>query len=203
VAGSSPRAGRHRIRASAARGLYALSLLAVLVPDALAEVTESITEETYMADARNDNSLLAALNRASPIREGGRVFHGYTRWHIDWRYWWNASPSGCSITTVKTRVTVGMTLPALTHANDALTRRFDTYSRALRLHEQGHVSIAQKAARDIDAGIQRLPAMASCSQLEQAANRLGHARLEAARAEEQRYDRETGHGRTQGAWLER
>jgi predicted secreted Zn-dependent protease len=196
-------ARRYPASRAAARGLVVLSLLVLLAPNSLAEVAESITQNTYVADARNDSSLLTALNRASPIREGGRIFHGYTRWHIDWRFWWNAGPAGCSITTVKTSLKVGLTLPALTHANAALTGRFDAYIRALRQHEQGHVAIAQAAARDIDIAIRGLPVMTSCDQLAQAANRAGHARLAAARAEEQRYDRETGHGRTQGAWLER
>lgn len=203
AAPSATRQPRPWLRAFALRGLLGLCPFACLVPDAGAEVTESIAYETYVAEPRGEASLLSALNRASPIREGGRIFHGYTRWYIDWRFWWQEGAAGCAITTVKTSVKVGVTLPELRSSDAALSRQFATYLRALRHHEQGHVAIAQSAARDIDSALRRLPPMASCRLLEMTANELGQGRLDAARAEEQRYDRDTGNGRTQGAWLER
>jgi len=187
----------------AVRGLLVVWLSASLVPTALADVTQSMRQETYVAEARAGVSLLTALNAASPIREGGRIFHGYTRWFVDWRFWWHDGATGCSITSVQTTLDIKVTLPQLASTDAALSQRFSTYIAALRRHEQGHVDLAQAAAREIDAGLQRLPPMASCRVLETTANRFAHARLDAARSEERRYDRETGNGRAQGAWLER
>ena len=182
-------------------------ILVCLVPGlplaAQAEVSETVEQRHYTAELRNGASLLAALNRASPIRERGRIFHGYTRWFVEWRFHWRDGADGCEISQVSTALRVTVTLPRL-RTNDAdATARFETYVAALETHEMGHVQVARDAARDIDAGLRTLPPSPTCGALEQAANALGHRRLEAARAVERRYDRDTGHGRTQGAWLAR
>ncbi|NTV14747.1 MAG: DUF922 domain-containing Zn-dependent protease [Desulfobulbaceae bacterium] len=48
----------------------------------------------YQVQAANNQSLLAALNAASPIREDGEVFHGYTEWNITWRFVWRHGSNG-------------------------------------------------------------------------------------------------------------
>jgi predicted secreted Zn-dependent protease len=168
-----------------------------------AEVTAAISYKTYAVDHKAGTPILRALNNASPIRENGEIFHGYTSWNIKWRFWWNQEPNGrCSFTRINTSLTSVITLPELVSSDQRASIVFSNYLDSLRQHELGHVEIARATARKIDDTIMTLPPMDSCPLLEQTANRLGQQLLEQARQEEQSYDRVTRHGRTQGAYMD-
>lgn len=170
---------------------------------ARAEVTEQLSETRYPADASQASSLGRALNAASPIRENGQIYHGYTTWRVNWRFWWDERPDGrCKITRVATDLTGTIQLPVLTGASAALQARFGTYLSALRTHELGHFQIGRDAAAAIDRRILALGERASCPALASEANALAERTLAEHRRREQDYDSRTGHGKTQGAWLE-
>ena len=79
-----------------------------------AGVSQQVEHRYYDVDQRPGESLLAALNGASPLRDGGRTFHAYTAWNVHWQFRWNAAPGGtCRIASVATRLAVAMTLPRL------------------------------------------------------------------------------------------
>ena len=167
-----------------------------------AGVSEQVEHRYYEVDQRPGESLLAALNTASPVRDGGRIVHAYTAWQVRWQLRWNAAPGGnCRITSVATRLAVTMTLPRLRSTDAIAAADFKRYFPALLRHEEGHHALARAAAQEIDRGIESLPPMARCSDLEQEANRLGHAVIEATRQREAEYDRGTRHGCAQGACL--
>lgn len=187
---------------SLARAL--LIALPLLAPCASAQMTETVSIRTYRVEQNGADTLLHAINRATPIREDGRVFHGYTAWHIHWNFWWNRASNGrCTLTRNSTELSAEITLPELVNAASPVRREFSDYINKLRLHELGHVQIARSAAQQIDTEITALPSMSSCSELERAANQLGQRLLDQARQQGRRYDEATGHGRTQGAWLPR
>lgn len=185
-----------------ARSHLALFLIAISAI-ARAEVNESIVEDTYSVDQTTNTSLLTALNRASPVRHEGKVFHAYTAWNVHWRFKWDATAGGCRITSVDTDLSVKTTLPEWRSGNSAIAMQFVTYLAALRKHEDGHLRIGRRAAQAADLAILRLPSMASCDLLEREANRAGDAVLEDAMRDEVEYDRNTRHGCTQGACLQR
>lgn len=179
-----------------------LGLLALAANSALAEVSESLDYRYYTAAPRPNESLLSALNHASPIRENGRTFHGYTKWHVSWRFRWHQEPSGrCAITSTHTEVSGLIDLPQLKGGTTAQKAAFERYIPALREHELGHYRIGRDAAVQIDHEILRLPPMHNCQALEQAANDGAHRTLARFQQQERDYDARTGHGRTQGAWL--
>ncbi len=167
---------------------------------AAAEVTQDDTERPYNVPIAPGQSLREALNDATPIRENGKRFHGYTAWNVDWKFWWHSSASGrCRITRVNTRLSTTIQLPQLQGGTAAQRETFERYAAALRRHEQGHVQWGRDAARAIDQGISALPEAATCAALERNANALG-TRLLAEHVDRERdYDRSTGHGATQGA----
>lgn len=180
--------------------LYAAMVLAA--QSACAEVSESLANPTYEVRHEPGQSLSAAISAASPFREGGRVFHGDTRWHVSWRYWWNERSDGaCTFTSVKTTVTGTITLPALVSNDKAAQHHFLQYVAALREHELGHYKFGTDAAHEIDRRISALPTMSSCSRLDAEANRLGQEILSGYQARERAYDVNTQHGKTQGAVL--
>jgi predicted secreted Zn-dependent protease len=167
-----------------------------------AGVSEQVEHRYYEVDQRSGEPLLAALNAASPVRDGGRIFHAYTAWTVRWQFRWNAAPGGtCRITAVTTRLAVTMTLPRLRSTDALAAADFRRYYPALLLHEEGHRSLARGVAQEIDRRIEALPPMERCGDLEREANRLGHELVEAAKQREIEYDRSTRQGCTQGACL--
>lgn len=183
---------------------FALLIAVPCVTDAFAEVLEQLTTREYAVTADAAVPLLRLLDGATPIREHGKVFHGYTKWYVKWNYRWNEAPDGsCRITRVDTSVEGTITLPKLVGGTGAQRARFDTYLTALRTHEEGHYAFARQAGREIDGKIAALPAMRTCKVLEAEANGLGYRILDTYTTREKQYDRDTDHGRTQGAWLER
>lgn len=168
-----------------------------------ADVTESINYVYYDAPVASGQSLLSALNGASSIRQNGKTYHGYTKWHVRWNFWWQETGSSCRITRVKTTVTSTVTLPRIVGGTAAQKREFERFSAALKEHELGHAAIGKEAADAVDSEIRSLAQKRNCSELEHAANSKGNEVIREFQEKEKRYDAETKHGREQGAWLER
>lgn len=179
-----------------------LFLLTNQPPNAAAEVLETYAQDSYRVAAPAGSSLKNSLNRATPIRQNGELFHAYTRWHIDWRFWWNRFDNGrCEITRTTTQLRLTVTLPELGDASTSLRDEFERYRERLQFHESGHVRLARETAQAIDRAIRDLPPQRNCSELEAAANAAAYRLLEAGNQRNRDYDRQTGHGRQQGAWL--
>lgn len=188
---------------SNANRLIALMLGFVSIPS-FAAVVEKQAQQWYAVQQSADTSLLMALIAASPVKVGGRTFHGYTAWDIRWNFRWNTSAAGlCEISSITTHLSVTMTLPRLASSTPKGAADFDRYFAALMAHEQGHRSIALEAARQVDRTIAGLQPMADCRRLEAEANAAGMAILEEAKRRELDYDITTRQGCTQGACLAR
>ncbi|MEO8103895.1 MAG: DUF922 domain-containing protein [Betaproteobacteria bacterium] len=171
---------------------------------AAAEVQDSLEYRYYDAPASPGQSLMQSLNSATPIRENGRRFHGYTKWNIRWDFRWRESGDGlCKLVSANTRVTGIVTLPRLTGGDAGQQVAFDRYVLALTQHELGHYRIGRDAATQIDQDLLALPAMRDCASLEKTANDGAHRTLERFRNSERQYDVTTGHGSTQGARLDK
>jgi predicted secreted Zn-dependent protease len=170
-----------------------------------AEYSETLTYLRYPVEHTLGNSLLQNLNKASPIRHEGHIFHGYTTWNVSWNYRWYEEANGrCAITSNTTTLHAEITLPELhPTAPPEQQIEFKTYVTALEFHELGHVQYGRAAAQEIDRRIKDFPAQSSCRLLEQGIQKMAEQALEAARQKERDYDHKTQHGRTQGAWLER
>ena len=170
----------------------------------MAAVVQEHVQRPYPVQLQPGQTLRQALQAATPIVVDGRRFHGYTRWNVRWNYrWWREASGRCRITEVTTRLSTEVQLPELHGA--ALPQQqaaFERYLRALSAHEQGHVQLGRDAAQAIDQGIARLPAAADCATLERDADALGRRLLQEHVEREKQYDRNTGHGTTQGARLD-
>lgn len=178
-----------------------LPLLWLALP-AQAEVQEQLQEQYYDLQVTSGESLNRALDQASPIRHNGQVFRAYTRWQVQWKFWWREQRDGrCSIDLTRTQLTATITLPRLGGGDARQRQRFEQYLSALRKHEQGHYRIGQAAAAEIDAALRATPQYPSCAELQQQANQRANAILQRHSEQERQYDRQTGYGRSQGAWL--
>lgn len=177
-------------------------VIAALVTPVRAEMQPSLTYVHYEVQPEANESLSDALYRQSPIREEGRVYHGHTQWSIEWRFWWRETPNQrCRIDQVKVSVTARIRLPQLVGGTPAQRQRFDKYQAALNRHELGHYRLATQAGEAIDAHLRNLPSEASCRTLETVANEAGHRIQRRYRELNDQYERDTRHGRSQGAWL--
>lgn len=181
--------------------LTVLSLLWLCLP-AHAEVQERVQEQYYDLQVDSGQSLSRALNQASTIRQNGQIYHAYTRWRVQWNFWWREQRDGrCQIDLTRTRLNATITLPRLGGGDAQQRKRFEQYLGALREHELGHYRIGQAAAAEIDAALLQTSEYPSCAELQQQANRRANAILRRHAEQERQYDQQTGHGRSQGAWL--
>lgn len=182
-------------------GLLA-ALMAALMAPSQAHVTEQSTVLRYPVRVQPSQTLAQALNAATPIRENGQVYHGHTKWWVNWHFRWFRQASGrCAITSVSVDLSTQIQAPELLQASAADRVRFDQYLPKLMQHEAGHRDNGRAAAAEVDRRIAQLPEMSSCAQLETAANEAGHRVVREYNERDRQYDAATGHGKTQGAWL--
>ncbi len=177
------------------------SLFCCLVMPARAEFLENVDYQRYSVATPAGLSLLQALNRATPISENGRKYHGYTKWNLRWNYRYKTNPAGqCQVSSVTVTHTVMITLPEL-EPGSRYAERFTRYIDALQAHEIGHMMISQDAGRRLERVMLSISPMSGCQALEQRLNQIGMEHVEQARQQGRDYDERTKHGATQGASL--
>ncbi|MEZ0472981.1 DUF922 domain-containing Zn-dependent protease [Luteimonas salinilitoris] len=164
--------------------------------------SEPLNVEFYEVRGNNARDLRKELGDHGPVGDDGSRHHGYTKWHVDWTF--QLIPSGklCAIGSVETKLEVTMTLPKWNKPEgllEDLTREWERYSTALRLHEDGHYNIAVSAAQEIERRLSGLTGTAGCKTLAEDINSKARAVIEEFRAKDLGYDVATEHGATQGA----
>lgn len=176
-------------------------MLLCVVGVASAEVSQQLRYDYYNVKPRAGETLMSALSRSSDIRQGGNIFHGYTRWSVYWYYKVEKTANRlCRLDEIRVEIEGRITLPQLDGGTASMRRRFNEYAAALHRHELGHFAFAQQAGEEIDRALQRT-AEAGCRELKNQANDSAYRILNRYQQQEDAYDRETQHGRTQGAWL--
>lgn len=164
--------------------------------------TVTVKTETYDIYGTTAQELRDQMVLFGVTWRDGKKYDALTTWFTRWRYTWESGVHSCEITGVETSVEVIHRLPKWANKNDAppaLKRRWERYIKNLMMHENGHKDLGIAAAAEIEVAISGMPPERSCEALEAAANALGERTLDSYREIETEYDRETGHGRTQGA----
>jgi predicted secreted Zn-dependent protease len=181
-----------------------VTCLAGVTGAARAEVRERVTYRHYPVTVEPDETLSAALARATPVRpRWWQRFHGQAAWNLTWTYRQHIDGGGrCGADDVVVEVVTEITLPELVQATADQRHLFDAYRDALLTHELGHHAIAVQAGQQVLAGIRDAGTWPDCAALDAQVDRLTDLVMSGARASEQRYDADTGFGRTQGARLE-
>lgn len=167
-----------------------------------ASASDTLRTDYYRIDGNSVPSIRDALDRHGPVGEDGKRYHGYTTWHVSWTFTHAPAGNACVIRSVRVDTDTVMTLPQLAETGTlpgSVKTKWETYSAALRLHEDGHRQIAISAAREVERRLSRLGSSGGCKALESEANRVAQAILSDFRARERDYDRSTDHGATQGA----
>ncbi|HEX2080540.1 MAG TPA: DUF922 domain-containing protein [Longimicrobium sp.] len=154
--------------------------------------------EFYDVEGATARELSASIRRARPSSQPGI---GHTTWNVTWRAEWDGNP--CRVLRANVRATIVVSMPRWNAPPGAPPRLVESWSRmmhALSVHEAGHVEYALAAERALHRALLRVTAP-SCSLMAQRTSQVAESVLEEARMNNQRYDRRTRGGWTQGvAW---
>ena len=160
---------------------------------------------TYDVTGTTEEELFRSLHAHGP-RSEGREFFGLMESEMAFRYWKTPSDTGCRLEQIRLDLHLVITLPRWDAPREApyrLRRDWGRFETALRRHEDEHRKIAEHNAKEIYHALRSIRTP-TCDTIDAEA----HAVTERLRAEgdarQQRFDRRTGHGRTQGAvWPQR
>lgn len=162
----------------------------------------SINSIYYNVSGETAEDIWTDILKKSPVRQNGKQHVAYTKWHVNWRYWWIDKVESCEISGVSVSLDITYTLPRLAQNSsmtDALSNRWQNYYSALFKHEQGHKDFGVKAAEQIEKELVAMAARPDCTQLERDANATATRILDKYRQIEIRYDQSTNHGLSMGA----
>lgn len=137
--------------------------------------------------------------RLKHVRGG---YDAYVYWSLKWRFRYDDDLRGCKITAASTVLVVKYTLPRWVDVEVAsleVRTLWEQYYTALIEHEHGHRDWGVHAAIDIEQSLLAMPYDRDCLSLRRDAHSLASRVLARYLRLEKGYDRETGHGATQGA----
>lgn len=159
-----------------------------------------VTEQTYAVEGATESEILASL-RANGPNAGGESFFGLTASESSFHMQPRMDGSSCVAEDVRVELAVTVTLPEWDPTADApyeLTRDWTRFATALKRHEDKHRQIAAEGAQATHAALLGLR-RATCQDVEFEARQRAQRIADKTAAEQNRYDDETDHGRTQGA----
>ena len=163
-------------------------------------VRTSVDVRTYAVEGATVDAVHRSMGRGGPTMDGATYF-GMTGSEIHVRFRARPDGDGCRLDAVEVDLDVTMTLPeweARGPTDYALRRDWARFSSALRRHEDGHRRRAEAGARAVAAALAAVRAP-TCAAAEAEAGRAVQTAQERTAADQERYDRTTDHGRTEGA----
>jgi predicted secreted Zn-dependent protease len=161
-------------------------------------------EQYYDIDGSSAGALRNQIRRLGPKDESGKSQDALTVWSIEWGFGTVQRGDSCVLRDVKVTLDVAVTLPRWkppATATAELLKTWQAYLKAVRLHEAGHRTIAERNAREVTAALTPLRG-ASCEKLSDEATRTAERIVADGRARNRAYDVQTKHGQTQGVELE-
>lgn len=182
--------------------------VAVLVALAIAwTVAHADDARIVYYDVAGDSAqaLRHELNNKGPLDHGQR-FDAYTWWHVTWKYSYVATKDGCKFTEISTSLDGSIELPRwepASGASDSLLKEWERYMTALRIHEDGHYAHGVAARDEIQALGESFQIAGSCTAIAKAFNDRAGSVVDRYAAMDLQYDRDTAHGKSQGATFPR
>src|SRR5256885_5134056 len=170
---------------------------------AASRATIAAREQYYDIDGSSAGALRDQIRRLGPKDESGKSQDALTVWSIEWSYATAQRGDSCALRDVKVTLNVAVTLPRWkppATASPGLLKTWQAYSKAVRLHEAGHRTIAERNAREVMAALAPLRGT-SCDKLSDEAARTAERIVADGRARNRAYDVQTKHGQTQGVEL--
>ena len=156
----------------------------------------------YVVHGSTAAAIRADLDRRGLVDPSGGRYDARTDWYVRWQYGELATSRGCKVTHPTTNVRIDYHLPRWVpppHPNPTLVRRWNRYTTALGVHEEGHAVNGLRTGRDILHLLARFSTTSGCGTLGDRANNAASREIAAGNARDVAYDRRTDHGATQGA----
>ncbi|WP_426688158.1 DUF922 domain-containing protein [Rhodanobacter ginsengiterrae] len=156
----------------------------------------------YDVVGNSATTLRDAMDRQGPLDRAGKRFDGHTTWQLKWSYRYAPVGSECKFTSMSTSLEATIVLPRWVHderASRSLIKKWDSYVVALRGHEDGHYAHGLAAEKELDALGQSFRVAGACSTIAKAFNDQASAIVARYQALDVTYDRDTDHGKNQGA----
>ena len=180
--------------------LIAGMLSALPLPAAGPEVT--IKYEYYDVKGNTAGELKEGMKAYGVRWNDGKRYDAFTGWYVEWEYVFNSVENLCVIERAHTKVSVTYFLPRWKDSDGAdpgLQEHWDRFINSLRRHEEGHKEIAVAAALEIEKAVASLNSYKGCEALRNVADTTAQGIIQKYIAQQEAYDKRTGHGRTQGA----
>ena len=158
----------------------------------------------YYVDGLSAMALAAQIDQLGPSGADGIRYAGKTKWDVQWKFTHEQRGVSCHIKEVAVAIGIAQVLPRWrgeAKGAVALRTRWRQFRDALKRHEDRHADHGLAAGRGIEAVLLATKPASNCEEIALAANASAHALVKKYRKLDEAYDRETEHGRNQGATL--
>lgn len=160
----------------------------------------SLATKTYSIISHDIYDVHNQLVSCSPIIEGGHRYAASTDYSLAWSFAYQPQGDGlCTISKASVAINVLQIYPNW-QPPVAEHKQWDRFVTQLKSHEDGHARLDLAAATDILNNLNHFP-VTDCATIEATANKAAYTRLAALDQANASYDRQTGHGASQGATL--
>lgn len=158
--------------------------------------------ETYEVSGSSAKELIQSMRIHGPTDAAGFRRDALFSWDISWA--WDLDPDGNPLfETLRTKCQGTLILPVRKQVlgqGTELDAVWEKFVAATRLHEDGHIDLFERHCQDIETAIQ-LEAKKNPALDARGANKVAQREVTKLRRLEESYDRQTDHGRKQGAEL--
>jgi len=162
------------------------------------ELPYTVKEKTYTVKGDTIDEL---MNQTQHIK--GK-WAAYTEWYTTWFLSVEEGDEECFVTHGDTGLQATITYPKWKQPRDAdpdVVTEWERFMASLRVHEEGHVTIALQGADAIDDRLDQGFSAPTCEMAAQMADDKATEILERYNDKSVKYDKDTDHGATQGTIL--
>jgi predicted secreted Zn-dependent protease len=179
-------------------------MLAATQP-ALAAGSPSVSIKTnyYVVGGTNVMLIRHSMFAARPVT-ATNAFDAFTHWAVRADYQFRPNGGQWVLHNPRINLSVTVTLPRWIPGlpvGPELIQTWNEYVTNLAAHEAGHMKIAREAAEDVQRQLEAMPGYPTAPEARRAAQTIMNEVVDEFRVREREYDRQTRHGRTQGAVL--
>jgi predicted secreted Zn-dependent protease len=170
---------------------------------ASAQDSLTITTNHYLVTGSTLREIRQSINRTRPGGEKATA-DALTDWKINWQTRVSAVSGEFRVTSFTITTTIAITMPswrAPTNAAPRVMQRWLSYYSALQKHEWAHATNGVMAAEQLRKRVGEIGPDADPNRLQQRVQAVADAVIEEFKKRDKDFDRETNHGRKDGASL--
>lgn len=180
-----------------------LTLLLIICPYTKSNaITLKTVYDYYPVSTNTLKTLVSDVDRASPIRQNGNIYHGYTDSKLSWDFIWEQQKEYCAVISSNVKVEITITLPKLTNnQRPEIIQVWEKWYPELLNHELNHKQHAINIGEELETAISKFYQKGTCIELEKTINETGYTLIKKLQELGREYDLLTNHGETEGAKL--